>query len=484
MALFEEDDIVEQKRQPTLPEIAAPEYRGATVDTRYTYLADLITHISGYRWSVDYYRQVVDKDDELAGQQLTRLAAHQQYDLIKEFELRVDTPLDTSQDDEMKTMSVTGSAHVYPFVIPNAGDMFLADVGDGREGLFEVTASNKLSMYKEAVYHIEYKLVDYATATRRLDLDRKVVQTYYYRRDFLEHGQHPLLIEEEHFSIKSLEQQFKHLSRQYYQSHFSHEFKTIIVSGQEFPTYDHALAKFVRSLFKAADDVNMDFQQLRLLNVDDDRAMDCYTIFDAIMRKDKDLLKYAVKRVGLTLADVFSRNPVWGGIKYSGIKYVVYPKDPEVVVDLQTYPVTKVTLPDKKMTTKHLINNEFEEIFTESLLHGLPIMSMFNGMDFEGLTPEEIKAYQEKAAIVKSLLLKQVNYDEYYVFSKAFYSDGEDQSCIEFLVNQYLKDRPIDPAVLKRIIESQHRWGSLERTYYIPILLYLIWITIRQHTRN
>lgn len=476
MALFEEDDIVEKKRQPTLPEIVAPSYKGATVDTNYHYLADLLTHISGYRWSVNYYKQVVDKDDELAGQQVNRLPAHQQYDLIKELEIRVDSPLDTSQDEETKTMSVSGSAHVYPFFIPNVGDMFLADVGDGREGLFEVTSSTKLSMYKEAIYHIEYKLVDYATAARRLDLERKVVETYYYRRDFLEHGQDPILIEEEHFSIKTLEKHYKHLIREYYQAHFSHEFKTIIVSGQEQPTYDHALAKFVRSLVRASSDVAMDFQQLRLLNVDDDRSLDAFTVFDAIMRKDKDLLRYCVKRVGLTIADAFSTNPVWGGIKYSGIKYVVYPKDPEVVVDLQTQPITKPILPEKKMQTKHLINNEFEEIFTKTLLTGLPIMAR--------LENESEDSKEDKELIINSLLLKPINYDDYYIFSRSFYAKDKNQSCIEFLVNQYLEDKPLDPAVLKRIIESHHRWGSLERTYYIPIILYLIWITIRQQTRN
>ena len=32
-------------------------------------------------------------------------------------------------------------------VIPNVGDMFLADIGDGKEGVFAVTASDKKTMF-------------------------------------------------------------------------------------------------------------------------------------------------------------------------------------------------------------------------------------------------------------------------------------------------------------------------------------------------
>ena len=81
-------------------------------------------------------------------------------------------------------MAVNGTADVYPFIIPNVGDMFAADVGDGKEGVFTITSTEKKSLLKEAVYTIEYTLLYYSNSDlqRRNDLITKSIQINVNRR--------------------------------------------------------------------------------------------------------------------------------------------------------------------------------------------------------------------------------------------------------------------------------------------------------------
>ena len=180
-----------------LPQIEPKEHKSVVVDTKYTPLSNLIVHVEGAKWKVDYYKQVLDRDSSLAGHNPTKQAPYQQYHCIHEYILKVSSPLSTTQEDETKAMRVTGSATCYPPLVANVGDMFVADIGDGRSGIFQITNSEKKSIFKESVYEINYALVDYATGDRLNDLNKKVVKDSYFLMDYLEHGQNPLLSNEE-----------------------------------------------------------------------------------------------------------------------------------------------------------------------------------------------------------------------------------------------------------------------------------------------
>lgn len=437
--------------QPNTVRIAAPQYKGVTVDSRYIPSSALLTHVEGSSWTVNYYSQVLNDDSALAGQNVTRNAIYQQYRLVKGMELKVTAPLNTSQDDASKVMTVTGTATIYPFILPNEGDMFLADIGDGREGLFRVTVTERKAIFKDTCHVIEYQLVDYSTPERRADLDSKVIQTLQFVSDFLQYGQNPLLQEEEYENIRKLQSLYKDIADRYFKSFLSNEFKTLLVPGQPLPTYDHFLTTAVTSYFTTYD--TPEIRYVRKLNCDGDDNMKSVNIWTVLATRDVKLLKHCSRFAGLVHARAFERNPVMEGIYHSGISYVVYPKDPELSVDYQ-----------RELRPKLLLENNLQN----SIAQVKRLEDLLGDKVFEGLTKPELPP------------IHPVLMDEYYVLSKAFYDNAPcGQSILELCVRDYLTGKAPNNRALVELCDLHHGWGGLERFYYTAILLVLIKSSIR-----
>lgn len=437
-------------QKPNIVEIAKPQYQGVVVDTRYVPQSALLTNIEGSSWTVNYYSQVVGSDNDLSGQQVNRDAIYQQYRLIHKLELKVQTPLTQQQDQESKQMHVTGTAVTYPFLIPQEGDMFLADIGDGREGVFRITSTERRTYFKESCFEIQYVLIDYSTEIRRGDLNKKVVLELYFERDFLIHGQNPLLVPQDYADVQVLSRKYFDIMNIYFRMFHSNEYMTMILPGQSQPTYDHFLMKAVNSFFNSWDTPLI--RENRVLNVDDNDAMKCFTIWDALMRREKDLLPFINRKVGLLTTAAFTEQPMFEGIRYSGMQYVVYPADQELCID---YEVRRCSPPasNLKICTPSSRPGTLAQLLGQKVMAGLPY----------GDAP----------------LINPVGKDNYYIFSEAFYNDSEGQSKLELLVRDFLEGRALNRRLLVIFTETFQAWGGLERFYYIPIVLMLIRANIR-----
>lgn len=440
---------------PTI-QITPPKYRGVVVDTRYVPHSALLTHVEGSSWTINYYSQVVDDDNALSGQNLHRDAVYQQWRLIKGMELKVTTPLTTSQDTSTMAMSTTGSANVYPFLIPNVGDMFLADIADGREGVFRVSLSERRSIFKESCHFIEYHLIDYSTDERRADFNAKVVQTLNYMRDFLLHGQNPLVVEEDYAVIGKLQGAYFDLVDDYFRKFLSEEYKTLLIPGQPHPTYDPYLVKVMMSMFTPEDSHYV--RQVRILNCDEDDNVEAECIWDALLRRNRRILKLAFRQTGLVYSYLFASNPMFNGIYHSGIQFVVYPKDPELSLDAETQ-FKKILAPEKlKPTASHI--KRLADLIPENVL--------------DGLTGEGIQSGVPTAPIIKN-----TGIDDFYVFSREFYERKDGQSRLELMVQDYLDEKALNNHVLLSFCNTYESWGLLEKFYYVPVVLILLRASIR-----
>lgn len=444
--------------KPDKVEITKPTYRGNVVDSRYTPLSALLTSIEGSHWTTDYYSQVVGDDNALVGQNVNRDAVYQQYKLIKRFELKVTQPLSTSQDQTQKTMLTTGGANVYPFLIPSEGDMFLADIGDGREGIFRIMSSERKSIYKETCYFVEYELVNYSTDELRHDLNSKVVETIYFVKDFLQYGQDPMLTHSEWEVFHDLAYWADERIRLWCRMFLSNEFKVFVLPGQPEPTFDRFLAKAIKMVFDSKDSELMLYA--RILNTDDDDVMRAFSVWDAMLERDRNIMQYVFRKTGLTLARNFDRDAMHEGVHYSGLHYLVYPKDAYVAVDYQMWPRNKPIADEQVVNTT------------------LP-MSMINtqlaGFD-AALTPVP----PISGGVTDNPPIHPINMDEGYIFSPAFYDQAvTGQSQLEVQVNLYIDRKALDNRILLSLCEGFQKWGQLERFYYLPVLLILVKSAIR-----
>ena len=134
------------------------EYQHSIVDTKVQPLNSLITHVEGASRIVDYYSQIVSGNEE-PQKYSPDLAPHlQQYREIYDFEIK-QTDFSFDFDDKSQEATATGTATIYPPLIPNYGDVFIADIGNGMVGLFALTRIQKKSIFKQACYEVDFSII-------------------------------------------------------------------------------------------------------------------------------------------------------------------------------------------------------------------------------------------------------------------------------------------------------------------------------------
>lgn len=422
-------------------QVSHPQYSGITVDQRWTPKSDLITHIEGSSWIVAYYSQVLGNDSPLSGQQLTVSPAYQSYKKIIDFELKVTSALSTSQDDESKEMTVSGGAAVYHALIPNEGDMFIADIGEGKFGVFRVTSTVKKSIFKTACYEINYSL-DTDQGEKKADLESKVVTTLHFSKDYLNLGKDPLILTSDHTARLELKRAYEILSYQYFKKFLSHEYKTLILPNQGGKSiYDPYLTKFV---LDTVDNWEcQDARWVRLLSVDDDPVMKCTSLWMALLKREAGYLDTSFTRVGLVSARTFAYNARFNGIRYTGVGYVVYPTDPVVSVDGELVSNTK-------------------PLSVLKIAASVPKQGQLNAM---------VRAVNLQNSIGYWSEVFPVTHDECYVLSNAFYERSTEQSYLESTVWRFIEGQAIEAQVLIDAAKAIPAWGLLEQFYYTPIIM-------------
>lgn len=438
---------------PNTVRAAAPEYKGVTVDTRHIPQSSLMTYLEGSSWTVNYYSQVLGVDSQPQPLNLELPPSLQQYKLIRGMQLKVTDPLTESQDTQGgNSISVQGGGFIYPPVIPNVGDMFLADVGDGREAVLQIKTAERKSMYKDSVHMVTWEVVDYSSETLRGNLNSKIVQTFVFLREFLLYGMNPLVLPDE-FEINAQLAKRYHILLENYTSWFvSREYATLLVPGQTKPVYDPFLTRMFMSTFFQPSMLGS--VKIRVLNCDDDPfVMDKHSIWDALCQRDRSMLRFAFKRAGLVSTRLFSNQPMLEGIRFSGIASVVYPQDPQSEIDIGgSY--TPKTIDDDNLVPSESSFSNLSDLISSNDVGDVPA---FTG------------------DIIKPVLVS-----DYYVLSQAFYErTTQGQSLIELCLQKYFDDVPQNPAMLLSMARTVPSWGGLEKFYYTPLMLLLI----RSHLR-
>lgn len=427
-----------------------PSYAGVVTDSRTMDLSNLATYVEGSPWAVEYFSQVITNDSELVGQQLSVDAPYTPYQRIHGFELRVTSALVTSQNSDTKEMQVQGSANVFSMLIVNQGDMFIADIGEGKEAVFRVTNTVKKSIFNASGYEIEYTL-NTDSSTVAADLRNRAVKTLYFHREFLTFGENPLIIESKHNELISLNDSYQNLLTQYFKKFMSNEFKTLLVPGQINATYDPYFVKFLLRTFSTQDaDV---IRHIRSLNTQGDPLSDATCIWDALTNRSPLPLNEAFQKVGLTTSSYYSDDPVMNSIKYSGVSYVVYPYWEDYALDgyicVSGAPLLSLGLISSPLNLK--------ASFATSVY------------DSKGLV--------EPASVLSPTTLgaiHAVTSDDYYVLSEFFYKKTIDQSLLEGMVWNFLRREPLDATRLLNLAQTVTQWGVLEQFYYTPIVLLMI----------
>ena len=396
------------------------EYQGIAVDAGKHDIESLLVHIEGSPWTVTYFSQMLDGDSQANALQLDLAPAYQQYTRINQFELKVNDPLDQEMNEDTGSMTVTGGATIYPFVIPNQGDMFIADIGNGKDGLFTIKSVQRMTIMRETCHEVTYEMVNEITDVYREDLASKTIKTVHFKKDFLVKGQNPMLITDEANLVERIEEHQKKLVSRYLNMFFNREYRTLLVPEKNKTTYDHFLVRSFKKVFDYNDHPLL--REVDTMNCDGDDAMHNYTIWDCLLNMDNMLFPMVQRKMKSVYTDYFVHLSVFRGIAFSGIEKMVYPDEPP----------TQDTVP---------------------LLD-----------DGDADTP----------------LIHPLDVDEYYVFSEAFYEDLTNPSTLEIETLKAINGEALNHTKLDELATQSIEWGKLEQFYYLPVLLILLKVSLRR----
>lgn len=441
---------------PTTGHAVPVAMKTAIVESRFKPVQDLLTRISGSRLVTDYFQQLVASHDHLRPLDMGLEPAQQQYDRIQNLEMRQQGDLSPSQDDVSKEWTLTGEAILYPGVVPNHGDMFKLDVGQGEWGIAAVTNASPMSIYTQTCYRIQFRVLYRMNTTVLKNMMSKVVEHKFFIMDFLRAGKNPIIVDEEHSQYRSLDRVFESMVADYMRSFFSDVNKTLIIPGQVGGAYDPFVVKAILSLLQVNDHPLMG--ELTKLSVDVQYAYKTTTIWDALLMVEPSYLYLASQRMGLATKTFLKDRGVFGGAYWGQFQQLVFPIDDRQDADAQ---FTRIMTPD----------------FRELQDAGPPLT------DIERLiinTADSVNMAFEDTVTPEVPDIPPVNENFYYVFTEAFYrNDPTGMSKLETFVWTVLNQNEIDIGKLYDFVDMSRRWNKLERYYFVPILMWLCVIAFR-----
>lgn len=283
--------------------------------------------------TVQWYSQVLGRDETSTPFDLAQTAAYQSYDRINNFLTKLQGSFSASFDTATQELTVTGTLTIFPVIIPNTSDVFVADSGDGNSMLFTITQIRPKSYRSQTTWEIDFVGVRYMSQAIQDNLDSKVVQDLYFQRDLLSYGQNPLLNNDQVVAGNTLSEMYTALQTRFLNDFYSSEFSTILVPGQDAPTYDHYATK---AFLRISDIIDSPLiGKIRIFNLDDNSLSDRYNMWDMLIDKVDRNREICFNNAGLVYKTMFNWHAQLRSVRYSGMTWVLVPQDRDCGADEQ-----------------------------------------------------------------------------------------------------------------------------------------------------
>ena len=327
--VYEKNAQLENVPKPVPVQEREPEYKHNIIRTENVDLTAIISHVEGSSWMVDYYSQMVTIDGEVTPYDINQSTLNQQYHLIQNLELKLQDQ-NTDTEAETNKIGISGTAVIYAGIIPNQGDVIVADIGGALAGRFTVINVSKKMYLKDAVYEIEYELVEYLNTKEKEDhLNSFVVKHSIFNRDMMTYGSSPVLLKSDYEDLTNAEDVCAELIDDFLKEFFSNELSTLEVPGYGIKkTYDPYVVEAFREV------VNIDehplMRRLCTLNVNEIKEAYSFSLWPVLIDPSVNKIRNIWKKAGPVSYDRFHLNHGFNSFRYSGFAQCISP-----VEDLQ-----------------------------------------------------------------------------------------------------------------------------------------------------
>lgn len=410
--------------------------------------ASLLQYTEGFPWSVNYYGQILNSNNTLENFDPTTPNLTQPYYKVNKLTLQVDSPLSSSYDEATGITSVRGSAITPYSLVPNVGDVFIAQVDTGEDAIFHITSVIRKTFRKDTLYEISYILYSYTSESTSFieALEGRIQQTYFFDTSSNFFNRNTLIKPSVKEAIDRLEL-FMEESQEFYFSNFiqgSHS--TLMIPGVRSVLYDPLLINF---LLQTIEYSRMARYGLAL-HTYSSRLVDQHSILTALVKKSPSILKYANKQyIFISSSDLLNKARL-GSLVHAQIDCILYPTNPKLDKELRLddYPIT-------------------------SSGYNLPV----DTTNYSNLT---IEATTTDNTTIDKPILHTPFVNNYYIVSENFYNYIQDNSTFssisftELLIYRFIHSLGIAKEDLAVAVADYLNWHPVQQLYLLPVYWHLI----------
>lgn len=172
-------------KKPQKPELLYDEqYRHPIVASVYNGHTSLLSNVPGQPWMVEWYRQVHGLSTEAQGFQPDSIETYQSYERIKGLVVKIDGEMSNNWDGQWSTIGQEAIIRTLFDLAPVPFDVFIADIGDGRAGLFQCYDEPRLrTVAVDKIYEINIRLIAIVDKTIETNLNKKTIREWVYSKD-------------------------------------------------------------------------------------------------------------------------------------------------------------------------------------------------------------------------------------------------------------------------------------------------------------
>ena len=247
----------------------------------------ITSYVEGSPVIVEYFKlhvPYINKETMTASFSLERAAARSSYDLIHDFEFKLQDQLEIDTDPETNELSISGTCITYTGFKPNVGDVFLFKLPDNEIGVMVVNAATPLSIHRGTNYRVEFHLYDFITEEINTKLMASVSEELVFDKQQYFSDKVTLLKSSSYTELQLLRKYREDLITRQFSTFYSREQKTFMRGDMLF---DPFIIEFWNQMLSITDYPG-DTPLCQISTLFNDSYG--YSIWNAIIRKDLNAL--------------------------------------------------------------------------------------------------------------------------------------------------------------------------------------------------
>ena len=433
-------------------------------------------YISGMKWTVTYFLQLRNMNDELVQLDPRIAATIQKYHRINKLEIYLQNGIDQANITNIEFEAVINAGF-----LPNKHDIILAELTGGREALFTLKEIDVRKYSLHDAYWCTFKLltfIDTDNADLYNNLIYKTVKEYVYDKNHLLDYSAPIILQSDYKRKLNLKNVYKEIT-DYYLDNFIDIDTCVLCPPTNVSKYtDIYLTDFLFSIVETTDHPEMS----KIVRIDKSRLKKHpLTIWDAILRRDITMLKRLERNIGFTYNPYTYTDYNLRSFNMLGLSFIAS------VLGKGSKPIK----PDYKdiSTYDNFFTKEVED--DDAILDDNNILKMVNVMtdeetnevvidviDNENKTEDNIDIEEiDNPNVIKEPVYEtpiKIPDDAYVVSNNMYDLIDEDMGILERNLKKYLLGDLCDSNDIDIMVEQYHMWSTRDQYYCIPILLVLI----------